>query len=134
MCLFFRWANEFEEQKRRREQLTKSRALPAAFAQQLQNERQLAFAYFEAHGLIRTPLVSGHSATPQHFFARAMAERHGLLLKNTGNVGPHQIVSSADLSVNFFGQVALCDCSPLALQSLGGLVAHPSVRSDVCRP
>jgi hypothetical protein len=133
MCLFFRWANKFEEQKRRRAQLIKSRALPKAFAQQFQQEKQLAFAYFEAHGLIRTPLVSGNSSKPQHFFARAMAERHGLLLKSTGNAGPHKIVSSADLEVDSLELVTLCDCSPLALETLGGLVAHPSVRSDVFR-
>jgi hypothetical protein len=116
MCLFFRWANKFEEQKRRRAQLTKSRALPKAIAQSFQKEKQLAYAYFEAHGLIRTPLVSGHSSKPQHFFARAMAERHGLLLKSTGNAGPHQIVSSAELEVDSLGQAIQCECLPLDLE------------------
>lgn len=87
-----RWASRLEALRCGRARLVSARAPPGAFARHYRGEARFAAAYFEAHGLIRTPLVAGARARADHFFAQAMAERRSLVLKGTGNDVPYNIV------------------------------------------
>ncbi|GAQ80511.1 putative DNA-directed RNA polymerase large subunit [Klebsormidium nitens] len=123
------WASRFDELSRGRSRLVSARALPGAFARQYREEARFAAAYFEAHKFIRTPLVSGARTRADHFFAQAMAERHSLVLKGTGNDLPYSIGKNlmfhlGDLTFDELGMVTSAD---------GHVVRFPSTEWDGAR-